>query len=304
MTKKKSKHLRHGPGPMPARRTPAAPPYQDGIFRLLFSDKERLLELYNAVTGSNYGPETPLEITTLDTEIFDRKKNDISFLLDDKLIIFVEQQSTVNYNMPLRFLLYAAKTYGKMVSQHEIYERKAISLPAPEFFVFYTGHDPFPERKIMRLSDSYPEDGPVNLELEVECFNINYPSGAQMLERSKTLYGYSQLLHRIRRNRASGMTLEQAIDCAIRLCKEEDLLTAFLTDHEGEMRGMLFHYLDDDEFREVYTHRGYVEGLEAGIEQGSQQKALQTAAKLKAMGLSAAQIMEATGLSEEEVAAL
>ena len=302
MTKKKSKY--HGRAKIGAQaashRKPAAPPYQDGIFRLLFSDKERLLELYNAVTGSNYGPETEITITTLETEIFDRQKNDISFLLNGKLIVFLEQQSTVNDNMPLRFLLYAAKTYGKMVPKKSIYKQKAIPLPAPEFFVFYTGLQEFPEQKVLRLSDSFPEDCCVNLELTVQCFNINYPLGVTMLARSQTLQGYSIMLHSIRRYRERGFPLEQAIDETIRQCKEENILTAFLQDHEGEMRGMLFRYLNDDEFREVYTHCGYVEGLE----DGAKKNALETAAKLKNMGLSTEQICEATGLTAEEVAAL
>jgi len=288
------------------------PPYQDGLFRLLFSDKEHLLELYNAVTGSNYGPETKVEITTLETEIFDRKKNDISFLLDDKLIVFVEQQSTVNPNMPLRFLLYAAKTYGKMVPKNLIYSRKVIPLPSPEFFVFYTGTQDFPEQKTLRLSDSFMEPGHGDLELKVQCFNINYPSGAKMLERSKTLQDYSLLIHRIRQKCAAGFSLEAAIDEAIRTCKEENILTAFLNDHEGEMRGMLFRYLNDDEFRKVYTECGYYEGhddglkegMAQGLEAGARQNALQTAAKLKAMGLPVSQISEATGLSEEEIKTL
>ena len=210
--------------------------------------------------------------------------------------------------MPLRFLLYAAKTYGKMVPQKEIYERKAIPLPVPEFFVFYTGIEPFQEQKVMRLSDSFQMKNSMHLELEVQCFNINYPLGAKMLEHSKTLQGYSQLLHLIRHFRKEGYPLEQAIDRAIQQCKTDGLLTAFLNTYEGEMRGMLFRYLNDDEFREVYTHRGYVDGLEdgktQGMAQGAKQKALETAAKLKAMGLSAEQICDATGLSAEELAAL
>ena len=117
--------------------------------------------------------------------------------------------------MPLRFLLYAAKTYGKMVPKNLIYSRKTVPLPSPEFFVFYTGVQDFPEQKTLRLSDCFKERGRGKLELEVSCFNINYPSGAQMLERSQTLQGYSKLLHLIRKHHSQGLTLEQAIDKAI-----------------------------------------------------------------------------------------
>ena len=275
-------------------------PYQDSLFRMLFSDKESLLELYNAVTGSNYGPETDLKITTLESEVFDRRKNDISFLLNDRLIVFLEQQSTVNFNMPLRFLLYAAKTYGIMVPQDKVYQKKEIVLPEPEFFVFYTGKEPFPQQKVLHLSSSYRTMRKPKLELEVTCFNINYPLGAVMLKRCQTLQGYSFLLHRIRNYRKEGISPERSIELAVQDCKTEGLLTSFLKHHEGEMRSMLFRYLNDDEFREVYTKRGYVEGLEDGEAKGVRA----AAAGMKAEGIPLETICKITGLQREEVLAL
>ena len=99
---------------MPVNETNTTP-YQDGFFRMLFSEKEHLLELYNAVSGENYGLDTKLELKNLEISVLDRRKNDVSFLLDDKFIVFLEQQSTINFNMPARFLLYCAKTYDIML---------------------------------------------------------------------------------------------------------------------------------------------------------------------------------------------
>lgn len=48
--------------------------YQDTVFRRLFSTKEKLIELYNALENTNYGPDTPVEITTLEDVFYiDRK---------------------------------------------------------------------------------------------------------------------------------------------------------------------------------------------------------------------------------------
>ncbi|MBQ9931666.1 MAG: hypothetical protein IJO79_04870, partial [Firmicutes bacterium] len=283
----------------------STPPYQDGLFRLLFSDKEHLLELYNAVTGSNYGPEAEVEITTLDSEIFDRRKNDISFLLNGRLIVFLEQQSTVNRNMPLRFLLYCAKTYGIMVPQGKIYRSKVVPLPKPQFFVFYTGTEDMPAAETLHLSECFPEgDEELTLELAVKCFNISHPRGAAMLERSRTLQGYSFLLQQIRQERQKGKGLTEAINAAIQRCKEEAYLTTFLNQYEGEVRGMLFRYLNDDEFREFYSKNAYEDGHEdgraEGREEGREEERLKLAAGMKAKGISAETICEITGLSQEE----
>ena len=55
--------------------------YKDSVFRMLFSDKERLLSLYNALNGTNYTDPDELEINTLENAIYLGRKNDISFII-------------------------------------------------------------------------------------------------------------------------------------------------------------------------------------------------------------------------------
>ena len=49
----------------------------------------------------------------LEQTIYMGRYNDISMLLNGKLIILVEQQSSINENMPLRFLEYICRLYEK-----------------------------------------------------------------------------------------------------------------------------------------------------------------------------------------------
>lgn len=44
--------------------------YKDTVFRMLFSEKENLLSLYNAVTGSHYQNAEALKIVTLEYAIY------------------------------------------------------------------------------------------------------------------------------------------------------------------------------------------------------------------------------------------
>lgn len=49
--------------------------YQDSLFRMLFSTKDKIIELYNALEDTDYGPDTEVEITTLEDVLYiDRKK--------------------------------------------------------------------------------------------------------------------------------------------------------------------------------------------------------------------------------------
>ena len=44
--------------------------YKDTIFRWLFSDRENLLSLYNAVTGKHYTDADALEVVTLESAVY------------------------------------------------------------------------------------------------------------------------------------------------------------------------------------------------------------------------------------------
>ena len=128
--------------------------YKARLFVMLFNDRERLLELYNAVSGRDYRDPGSLTINTLENAIYLSMKNDISFLIDFRLSLY-EHQSTYNPNMPLRFLFYLADLYSAMTQGKNRYGVTRISLPTPEFVVFYNGEDEQPDRQELRLSDSY-----------------------------------------------------------------------------------------------------------------------------------------------------
>ena len=60
--------------------------YKDRVFRMIFNRREKLLEFYNAMNGTDY----------------------------EKLFLY-EQQSSKNGNMPLRCLFYVSDSYSRMV---------------------------------------------------------------------------------------------------------------------------------------------------------------------------------------------
>jgi hypothetical protein len=68
--------------------------YKSTVFTKLFSDADTLLELYNALSGSNYGADTSIEINTLEDVLFMELMNDISFTVDGKIVVLIEHMST------------------------------------------------------------------------------------------------------------------------------------------------------------------------------------------------------------------
>ncbi|MEI3524794.1 MAG: hypothetical protein V8Q27_00700 [Eubacteriales bacterium] len=67
--------------------------HKDRLFRLVFRDKEDLLDLYNAVNGTEYENADELEITTIEDVIYLSMKNDLSFMFGVVMNLY-EHQST------------------------------------------------------------------------------------------------------------------------------------------------------------------------------------------------------------------
>ena len=112
--------------------------HKDRLFHRLFSEKENLLSLYNAVTGSHYQNAEALKIVTLENAIYMRIKNDLAFMLETNIYLY-EHQSTLNPNIPLRDLIYIGIEYQQYVDDKSLYSSRLQKIPAPKFMVFYNG---------------------------------------------------------------------------------------------------------------------------------------------------------------------
>ena len=140
--------------------------YKSSLFTMLFSDRKELLGLYNAVSGKQYKDPGALNVNTLENAIYMAIKNDLSFVIDSRLSLY-EHQSTYSPNLPLRMLLYLADLYADLTKNENLYGRKKVMLPPPQFIIFYNGEEKQPDRRILRLSDLYEvEEEEYKLELE------------------------------------------------------------------------------------------------------------------------------------------
>ena len=78
--------------------------YKDSVFVDLFSEdekaKENFLSLYNALHGTNLPLSCPVENIRLDNVMYMNIVNDVSCLIDNKIIVLAEHQSTINENIP------------------------------------------------------------------------------------------------------------------------------------------------------------------------------------------------------------
>ena len=243
--------------------------YKSNVFAMLFEDREKLLELYNALNHSHYTDTNELEIVTLKNAIYMSMKNDLAFVLNCKLMLY-EHQSTPNPNMPLRDLFYVSKEYEKMVATRSLYSRSKLTIPAPHFIVFYNGVEQQPERKVLKLSDLYhiSEDEPM-LELEVLMLNINDGNNEELKKLCKTLKEYMQFVNRVRKLVCEEkMELNLAVEQAVTECIREGILEEFLIKNRAEVVAMSIFEFDEEKELKLLREAEFQYGVEVGKKEG------------------------------------
>jgi predicted transposase/invertase (TIGR01784 family) len=254
--------------------------YKDTVFRMLFSDKERLLELYNAVSGKNYNNADELEIVTLENAVYMGMKNDLAFLLNMNIYLY-EHQSTVNPNMPLRDLFYITSEFSELVELKSLYSSALIKLPTPNFVVFYNGDIEIGDVSEYRLSDSYMTrvEEPA-LELRVTVLNVNYGKNVKLMEQCESLKEYAQYVALVRKYKQETGSLDDGVKLAIEHCINEGILEDFLRKNRSEVEmTSIFEYNKEEEDRKLYE-AGVEQGIEKGIEKGVKQTKRKVACSL------------------------
>ena len=233
--------------------------YKDGLFRFYMREPENCLALCRTFTHMDLSPEDIKECT-LDSVLFHRRRNDLSLFLQGQVFSFFEHQSTQNENMPVRMLLYLAAVYESILPEDFLYRAKRFPCPAPRFFMLYNGKEPFPDKKVLRLSDAFPTGG--DAEIVVTAYNISYSEQNRILRECRPLHDYSLFVHRVQENKARGMALEQGILEAIRDCRADGTMADFLERHHGEVFGMVSLQWDEEKAKEFYESEARAEGQE------------------------------------------
>ena len=245
---------------MAEKRDNVAVKYKDNVFCMLYREKENLLDLYNALRGSNYTNVDDLQVTTLNGGSYMKYKNDASFVLNMSLYMF-EQQSSKNENMPLRFLHYLSDVYREMFSNYVLHRRSMIKIPVPHFVTFYNGLEKWiEEEEEIKLSDMYeiPVDNP-QLELKVRVININ--KDADILSKCETLRGYMTFVNKTRcKTQVEKKDVKQAVLEAIDECMEENILVDFFEKHREEVVEVSIYDYDEEKVRKTLADEAREEG--------------------------------------------
>ena len=219
--------------------------YKARIFEMLYSDKKELLELYNAVNGTDYKDPELLEINTLDNAIYMAMRNDVSFVIGTEVSLY-EHQSTFSPNLPLRFLFYMSDLYSSIVRDANLYSEKLVRIPTPIYIFFYNGQRKRPEKEVLKLSSMYQtEDEHPSLELEAILLNINPGYNDNLKKVCKSLRDYAEYTNRVRVY-AQDLPIEAAVEKAITECIHEGILAEFLKKNRAEAKNVSIYEYDEE----------------------------------------------------------
>lgn len=235
--------------------------FKDTIFNLLFNKPEEALQLFNALNGTDYKDASALRIMTLEAGLYLGYKNDVAFMVADRLNLY-EHQSTENANMPLRGLLYFTEEYQRLIDEQKmnLYGEKLLFLPLPRYIVLCNAADMKEEKKVLRLSDAYRIKGDASLECTAIVYNINAGHNKEIMEGCRTLSEYAELIRRQRESYKAGTELTASIAEAIDSCIRDNILKEFLLGNRKGVIGMLLEEYDEEKQRELDRRDNFEDG--------------------------------------------
>ena len=272
--------------------------YKDSVFTDLFGSdikaKKNFLELYNALSGSDYKlNEVSLERKVIEQSLYKTFNNDVSWEIDGKLIVLVEHQSTINENMPFRCLEYVTRIYEGIVPLQKRYAEKVYKIPNPDFYVVYVGKDKQPLEQELHLSDAFYKKDSSKLELVVKVKNCSDSRSLPISRNCDILKQYCQFVEIVEQTfnkRSPRRSFKKAIDIAI----SEGILSDYLNRKTREVINMLCAKYDYKMDIAVKKEEAFQDGMEA--------KAIEAAENFLKMNIATPeQIAEGTGLPLDKV---
>lgn len=239
--------------------------YKDRLWRMIFNNKEDLLQLYNAINHTDYQNPDDLEVNTLEDVLYLSMKNDVSFLVGGTMNLY-EHQSTFNPNMPLRGVFYFSRLYEGYVADNNlmIYHEKRVRLPKPKYIVFYNGTKNQPDSMELKLSDCFENtdnEAPC-LECTATMLNINYGHNQELMKHCRRLEEYSIFVQCVREYIQSEPSVEDALEKAIDTCIHQDVLADFLKKHRAEVLEMILTTYNKKLHEKTLRREGRDEGIQ------------------------------------------
>ncbi len=221
---------------------------KDSVFTDLFQDKKYLLQLYKALHPEDTDvTENDLNDITIKNVLTDNIYNDLGFTVGDKLMILVESQSSVwTVNIIVRALMYLVQTWHDYFerTKQNLYKSKKVKMPMPEIYVIFTG-----ERKTRPSEISLSQEffGGKDCGIDVKVKMIYDGKEGDIINQYVI---FTKVCNE--QMKKYGRTRKAVLE-AIRICKDRNVLSEYLSSKESEVVDIMMVLYDEEEIMRSYV---------------------------------------------------
>ncbi len=219
---------------------------KNSVFLDLFQNKSHLLRLYKTLHPEDTtATEDSVTDVTIENVLTDNLYNDLGFIVNNKLMILIEAQSTWTMNILVRVLLYMAQSYHEYFQRtsQNYYKSKKVKMPKPELYVIFTGNKGRKPDKVF-LSREFFQGEEIDIEVKAKVIYegntddiINqYIVFCKVFDEQTKQHGMKQ----------------KAIMETIRICKDRNVLREYLLDREKEVVTIMMSLFDEEQIMKSF----------------------------------------------------
>ena len=219
---------------------------KNSVFLDLFQNKSYLLKLYKTLHPEDTtATEDSLTDVTITNVLTDNLYNDLGFIVNNKLMILVEAQSTWTVNILVRILLYLAQSYHEYFQRisQDYYKSKKVKMPKPELYVIFTGNKGRKTDKIS-LSKEFFEGADIDIEVKAK---VIYESDTDDIINQYIIF--SKVFNE--QTKQHGMT-QKAVTETICICKDRNVLREYLAQREKEVVTIMMSLFDEEQIMKSF----------------------------------------------------
>ena len=219
---------------------------KNSVFLDLFQNKSYLLMLYKTLHPEDItATEDSLTDVTIENVLTDNLYNDLGFIVNDKLMILIEAQSTWTMNILVRVLLYLAQSYHEYFQRtnQNYYKSKKVKIPKPELYVIFTGNKGRKPDKIS-LSEEFFEGSDTDIEVKAK---VIYENDKDDIINQYIIF--CKIFNE--QTKQHGMTQKAVIE-TIHICKDRNILRDYLAQREKEVVTIMMSLFDEEQILKSY----------------------------------------------------
>ena len=214
---------------------------KNSVFLDLFQNKSYLLKLYKTLHPEDTtATEDSLTDVTIENVLTDNLYNDLGFIVNNKLMILVEAQTSWTVNILVRVLLYLAQSYHEYFQRtsQNYYKSRKVKMPKPELYIIFTGNK---GRKpdIISLSKEFFDGEDIDVEIKAK---VIYESDKDDIINQYIIF--CKVFNE--QTKQHGMT-QKAVTETIKICKDRNVLKEYLLEREKEVVTIMKSLFDEEE---------------------------------------------------------